>query len=83
MEMIDLIGGPMNHKQILRIMRKYGIVTKIRSQNAYRKIVKATYEHKTVPNHLNRRSISSTWEGIRRRSLIYVLDLVKLFISLV
>lgn len=55
MEMLDLIGGPMNHKRILRIMRKFGIVTKIRRQNAYRKIAKATYEHKTVPNHLNRR----------------------------
>jgi len=55
MEMLDLMGGPMNHKRILRLMRKFGIVTKIRRQNAYRKIAKATYEHKTVPNHLNRR----------------------------
>ncbi|WP_313631720.1 IS3 family transposase, partial [Enterococcus devriesei] len=54
-EMLDLIGVPMNHKRILRIMGKFGIVMKIRRQNAYRKIAKATYEHKTVPNHLNRR----------------------------
>jgi len=55
MEMLDLIGGQMNHKRILRIMRKFGIVTKIRRQNAYRKTAKTTYEHKTVLNHLNRR----------------------------
>lgn len=45
----------MNHKHILHIMRNFGIATKILRQNAYRKIAKATYEHKTVPNHLNHR----------------------------
>ena len=54
MEVLDLIGSPMNHKRILRLMRKYGIVTKIRTKNAYRKLAKATQEHRTVPNHLNR-----------------------------
>ncbi len=55
MEMLDLIRGPMNHKRILRIMKKFGILTNIRRQNAYHKITKATYEHRIVPNHLNRR----------------------------
>ncbi|WP_454266134.1 IS3 family transposase [Rossellomorea marisflavi] len=55
MEILDLSGVPMNHKRILRLMRKFGIVTKIRRPNAYRKLAKATYEHRTVPNHLNRR----------------------------
>ncbi len=45
----------MNHKCILRIMIKFGIMTKIRRQNAYHKIAEATYEHKTIPNHLNHR----------------------------
>ncbi|WP_370251113.1 MULTISPECIES: IS3 family transposase [unclassified Exiguobacterium] len=54
MEVLDLIGAPMNHKRILRLMRKYGLVTKIRRKNAYRKLAKATHEHRTVPNRLNR-----------------------------
>lgn len=55
MKMLDIIRGLINHTRILRIMRKFGIVTKIRRQNVYCKSAIATYEHKTVPNHLNRR----------------------------
>ncbi|WP_426355441.1 IS3 family transposase [Exiguobacterium sp. R-39] len=82
MEMLDLIGGPMNHKRILRIVRKFRIVTKIRRQNAYHTIAKATCEHKTVPNHLTVGSISRSLVRYSfRTSLIYELDLPN-FLSL-
>ncbi|MEH7746855.1 IS3 family transposase [Neobacillus drentensis] len=44
----------MNHKKIRRIMRKFNLVAKIRQINPYRKMAKATQEHKTLPNLLNR-----------------------------
>ncbi|MED2910504.1 IS3 family transposase, partial [Bacillus thuringiensis] len=47
-------GICMNLKRIYRIMRKYNLVTKIRRANPYKHIAKATQEHKTCPNLLNR-----------------------------
>lgn len=47
-------GVIMNHKKIRRIMSKYGLVAKIRQANPYRKLAKATQEHKTLPNRLKR-----------------------------
>ena len=44
----------MNHKKILRIMKKYYLVTKIRKINPYRMIMKKTQEHKTFDNLLDR-----------------------------
>jgi putative transposase len=44
----------MNHKKIRRIMRKFNLVAKLRQINPYRKMAKATQEHKTLPNLLNR-----------------------------
>jgi putative transposase len=44
----------MNHKKIRRIMSEFNLVTKIRQINPYRKMAKATQEHKTLPNVLNR-----------------------------
>ena len=41
-------------KRIQRIMRKYGIICPHRRPNPYRKILKATEEHRVVPNRLNR-----------------------------
>ncbi|WP_255295755.1 IS3 family transposase [Bacillus pseudomycoides] len=43
-----------NLKRIRRIMKKYGIICPIRKANPYRRIVKATKEHRVVPNILNR-----------------------------
>ena len=43
-----------NRKTVQRIMRKYGIKCKIRKTNPYRKMVKATKEHRVLPNVLNR-----------------------------
>jgi putative transposase len=43
-----------NLKRVRRIMRKYGIICPIRKANPYRRIMKATKEHTTMPNLLNR-----------------------------
>lgn len=43
-----------NHKKVLRLMKKYGLLAKIRRINPYKQIMKATQEHKTVGNILNR-----------------------------
>lgn len=43
-----------NLKRIRRIMKKYGIICPIRKANPYRRIMKATQEHRVVPNLLNR-----------------------------
>ncbi|WP_370276283.1 IS3 family transposase, partial [Exiguobacterium sp. SH5S4] len=54
MEVLATLGVRINHKRILRLMRKYNIVTKIRRMNPYRKLSQATHEHRVVPNLLNR-----------------------------
>lgn len=47
-------GLIMNRKKIQRIMRKYNIICPIRKSNPYKRIAKATKEHRVVPNKLNR-----------------------------
>ena len=44
----------MSHKKIQRIMRKYGLVTKVRKRNPYRAVHKKTMEHRIFPNKLQR-----------------------------
>lgn len=44
----------MNHKKIQRIMRKYGLVAKVRKRNPYRAAHKKTMEHRVFPNKLKR-----------------------------
>jgi transposase InsO family protein len=44
----------MNHKKIVRIMRKYHLFVKIRTRNPYKCIAKKTQEHRTFSNILNR-----------------------------
>ena len=43
-----------NLKRIRRIMKKYSIICPIRKANPYRRMMKATREHKVLPNLLNR-----------------------------
>lgn len=43
-----------NLKRIRRIMKKYSIVCPKRKPNLYKQIAKATHEHQTCPNSLNR-----------------------------
>lgn len=54
MRLEQLSNVIMNHKKIRRLMRKYNLVAKIRRANPYRKIAKATQEHATCPNLLER-----------------------------
>ena len=44
----------MNHKKIQRIMRKYGLVTRVRRRNPYKAIMKKRMEHRVFPNRLQR-----------------------------
>lgn len=44
-----------NLKRIRRIMKKYEIICPIRKANPYRRMAKATREHRVVPNLLNRK----------------------------
>lgn len=44
-----------NLKRIRRIMKKYNIICPIRKANPYRRMMKATQEHRVVPNLLNRK----------------------------
>jgi putative transposase len=46
--------GSMNHKKIQRIMKKYGLVTKVRRKNPYKAIMKKSMEHRIFPNKLHR-----------------------------
>ncbi len=48
-------GIVMNHKKIQRLMNKFRLYTKIRRANPYKHMMKATQEHKTAPNLLNRK----------------------------
>ncbi|WP_391116643.1 IS3 family transposase [Psychrobacillus sp. L3] len=50
----ELLVTPMNHKKILRLMRKFNFFAKVRRANPYKHIAKATQAHRMVPNHLNR-----------------------------
>ena len=47
-------GITYNLKRIRRIMKKYNIICHIRKANPYRRMMKATKEHTTFPNSLNR-----------------------------
>lgn len=44
----------MNHKKIQRIMRKYGLIAKVRKRNPYRAVYKKKIEHCVFPNRLRR-----------------------------
>ena len=44
----------MNHKKISRIMRKYGLIAKLRKRNPYKAVMKKTAEHRTFENRLDR-----------------------------
>ena len=54
MALEELMETPMNHKKILRLMRKYNFFAKIRRPNPYKNMAKATQAHRTIPNRLNR-----------------------------
>jgi putative transposase len=45
----------MNHKKVLRFMKKYDLLSVIRKKKPYAQMMKATKEHRTFPNILNRK----------------------------
>lgn len=47
-------GVVMNHKKIIRIMKKYRLFAKIRRKNPYKMIMKKSLEHRTCENKLAR-----------------------------
>ena len=53
-------GIIMNHKKVIRIMNKYGLVAKIRKANPYKQISKKTKEHRTFENKLDRKFAQET-----------------------
>lgn len=54
MTLADHFGVLFNRKKVQRLMRKYGLVCHIRKANPYRRMMKATQEHRIVPNKLQR-----------------------------
>ncbi|MEB6549590.1 IS3 family transposase [Heyndrickxia sporothermodurans] len=54
MTLAGQFGVVYNLKRIRRIMKKYTIICPIRKANPYRRMMKATQEHRVVPNLLNR-----------------------------
>jgi putative transposase len=44
----------MNHKKIQRIMKKYGLRTRVRKKNPYKQMMKKSMEHRIFPNKLQR-----------------------------
>jgi putative transposase len=54
MELFNSHKIVMNHKKIIRIMKKHMLFAKIRRRNPYKDIAKKTKEHRTFENKLNR-----------------------------
>ncbi|MFC0215263.1 IS3 family transposase [Paenibacillus chartarius] len=62
----------MNHKKIRRIMEKYGLRAKVRQANPYRRLAKATQEHKTCPNLLKRHFDQGEPEKVLLTDITYI-----------
>ncbi|QDS36620.1 IS3 family transposase [Brevibacillus brevis] len=65
-------GIVMNHKKIRRLMRKFKLVAVIRKANPYRKMAKATQEHRTCPNLLERQFEQSVPEKVLLTDITYL-----------
>ena len=51
---LDRMGNPMNHKKVLRLMKKYGLICPIRKANPYRRMAKAMRTNVVAPNIVDR-----------------------------
>ncbi|WP_232700273.1 IS3 family transposase, partial [Brevibacillus daliensis] len=65
-------GVIMNHKKIRRLMRKYKLVASIRRAKPYRNMAKATQEHQTCPNLLNRQFNQEEPEKVLLTDITYM-----------
>ncbi|GEB34510.1 hypothetical protein BPA01_40900 [Brevibacillus parabrevis] len=72
MRLARLNGVVMNHKKIRRLMRKFKLVTVIRKANPYRKMAKATQEHRTCPNLLERQFDQGIPEKVLLTDITYL-----------
>ncbi|GGG86384.1 hypothetical protein GCM10010918_50720 [Paenibacillus radicis (ex Gao et al. 2016)] len=72
MRLENLHGIVMNHKKIRRIMGKFGLVATIRQANPYRKMAKATQEHRTCPNLLERKFDQGEPEKVLLTDITYM-----------
>jgi len=72
MRLEKLNGVVMNHKKIRRIMCKFGLVATIRQANPYRKMAKATQEHRICPNHLERQFDQGEPEKVLLTDITYM-----------
>jgi Transposase and inactivated derivatives len=54
MTLKNTFGIIMNRKCVQRICRKFGLLSSVRKANPYRRLAKATKEHRVVGNHLQR-----------------------------
>jgi putative transposase len=62
----------MNHKKIIRIKKKYGLLTKIRQRNPYKAIMKKTQEHRIFPNHLGRQFVQNVPYRVFGTDITYI-----------
>lgn len=72
MKVCELLENPMNPKKIRRLMRKYNFFAKVRRANPYKNIAKATQEHKTLPNRLNREFTQDEPEKVFLTDITYL-----------
>lgn len=61
-----------NHKKIIRIMKKYNLVAKIRRKNPYKVIAKKTAEHRVLENTLARQFSLDTPHRIFCTDITYI-----------
>lgn len=64
----------MNHKKIRRLMKKFGLITHVRRRNPYKYLAKATQEHMTVSNVLQRRFDQKTPYKVFSTDITYLYD---------
>ena len=53
----------MNHKKVLRLMKKYNLLAKVRRKNPYKNMANKTQEHRTKKNILKKLSILKQING--------------------
>lgn len=64
----------MNHKKIRRLMKKYDLITRVRRSNPYKRLAKATHEHRMAPNVLQRRFDQGIPHKVFSTDITYLYD---------
>lgn len=77
-------GITMNLKKIFRLTRKFQIQAIIRKKNPYKQLAKASHEHKTCENHLNREFVQLPGAVLLTDiTYLYLADGTKVYLSCV